>query len=89
MEGSRASDLGVMGCLVDVIKRGISLDMRRIQYQGETLPFPLVLAFGQVLGMFHMYISQKGSGALRGLEFSARSFSVRYGLEVVVVSQIY
>ena len=52
MEGSRASDLGVMGCLVDVIKRGISLDMRRIQYQGETLPFPLVLAFGQVLGKF-------------------------------------
>ena len=29
--------------------------MRHIQYQGETLPLPLVLAFGQVLGKFHSY----------------------------------
>ena len=31
------------------------LDMRHIQYQGETLPpFPLVLAFHLVLGKFHI-----------------------------------
>ena len=36
-----------------------SVDMRHIQYQGETLPpssFPLVLAFHLVLGKFHSYI---------------------------------
>ena len=35
-----------------------NLDMRHIQYQGETLPpspFPLVLAFHLVLGKFHIY----------------------------------
>ena len=36
------------------------IDMRHIQYQGETLPpalppFPLVLAFHLVLGKFHIY----------------------------------
>ena len=38
----------------------LSLDMRHIQYQGETLPpspFPLVLAFHLVLGKFHIYLS--------------------------------
>ena len=36
----------------------IDVDMRHIQYQGETLPpfpFPLVLAFHLVLGKFHIY----------------------------------
>ena len=36
-----------------------TLDMRHIQYQGETLPpspFPLVLAFHLVLGKFHIYL---------------------------------
>ena len=37
--------------------QGIIVDMRHIQYQGETLPpFPLVLAFHLVLGKFHSYI---------------------------------
>ena len=33
----------------------VDIDMRHIQYQGETLPpFPLVLAFHLVLGKFHI-----------------------------------
>ena len=35
------------------------LDMRHIQYQGETLPpSPLVLAFHLVLGKFHIYFEE-------------------------------
>ena len=30
------------------------IDTRHIQYQGETLPFSLVLAFHLVLGKFHI-----------------------------------
>ena len=33
----------------------ILIELRHIQYQGETLPFPLVLAFHLVLGKFHIY----------------------------------
>ena len=33
-----------------------SLDMTHIQYQGETPPFPLVLAFRLVLGKFHICV---------------------------------
>ena len=32
-----------------------SLGLTHIQYQGETFPFPLVLAFHLVLGKFHIY----------------------------------
>ena len=40
--------------------RRYNLDMRHIQYQGETLPpFPLVLAFHLVLGKFHIYINRR------------------------------
>ena len=32
-----------------------SIDMTHIQYQGETLPFPLVLTFHLVLGKFYIH----------------------------------
>ena len=47
------------------------LDMRHIQYQGETLPpFPLGLAFHLVLGRFHIYVIQvlKNTTIIRRIE---------------------
>ena len=36
--------------------RYFEVDMTHIQYQAETLPVPLVLAFYLVLGKFHSYV---------------------------------
>ena len=45
-----------------------NLDMTHIQYQGETLPFPLVLAFYLVMGKFHIYKNLKKGTLLGAME---------------------
>ena len=55
IQRNQISTIGFGNLRVSVPISLTSLDMTHIQYQGETLPpFPLVLAFGQVLGKFHI-----------------------------------
>ena len=49
----RSTSNGVDSYLKQILAL-INVFLRHIQYQGETLPLPLVLAFGQVLGKFHI-----------------------------------